>query len=1483
MDKVLILLSFLSEAAGRELAVPDPSLYVDLNSAADGDGSQGSPYSSLNSALAAASAFPSISLYISTTVQIASNTQPCSLAFNLTIIGNGVTLKSQGSFTVLKGFSLTLVDLKLTSDLLSPSPLFRSQGLLAFRSVIGLALSNSPVVIESGEFVVTLSDFKDCGAFVLVSSADATVAISNSAFERINGDLVQLYPPATATTGKVALSGLVMTAISGLIVDYLAAPATGIQVNIDKSLFSASPGGLLGGFVSNSNIYVKDLTMRDINNGFNTNLDNSSLSFDNCSFTQIRSRLFESPLLKGLITVLNSNFTDIPQGPLFLVTGQNPLTAVVNISHCLITRVSNFNNLRSGIIAFSVSVSVVIRDVEVWACKGLTNGLLMMSTGAGLVTNLYYHDSTVTTSAFMTVAFSTLSMENVRLIRVENNGGALTNLRATAGYWYNVSIIDSIDVGAVKNFITLWVGYGQNFYVRNCYFRNPGFSTLSMASTSSGRMYLENVVFADNTVTRMFDVNSDGRFIMQNVTFLRTTATFLLNCFQCPICWNASSIILKDPGPISYMAFLSLSQAILSDTTFVNLASDLFHLISGSVVIRNVTLVNSTTAVVRQAFEGSISVQDLVMERCKGGFVFRANYVTGSFVGLKLRGMDVGQIFDFKGVNVTIANSEFVGSVVEVLGGFATFQDSQITMQGCKLDNMSGRMSTSYGLIYAENSKLTVITSSFSRFNASLIYAHQSTLTLYNSQFTDGGFNNPSVYLGKTYGAVLNDHDSYLVTVTACTFTNLAAQFGGAIAHIREKIDVGMLFYAGNLMKNCSAQYGGALYVTKSSLSITTSNFTANNADYGGAVWINGTIDHSTLQIKDSIFSRNVARLEGGAVQHLSCSFLSKGLEFHNNSALYAPDTAMELSYIAYIHPQTHKPQINAIIEGASGQTLPNSVKLGLFDALDQLIVTDNSSQLILQVAGANQEIEGAVIIYADMGIFETNNLLVIGPSQTIINVSATVASISSPVFGVYLRACVVGEQLEDSKCTVCSNNMYSFDPSVPCTLCPREAVCTEGFKLTLLPGYWRSSVYTDSIYSCIVPELCLGGYESQCMEGHTGPMCNACKEDYFKANQLQCVACKGPVTSTFKSFFTLTVSLVSVVASVRDKHNFQMIHSAIFNYFNTLRILANLNIYWPDSLAYLLTVLGDIGSLGLTAFSDLCLGGMSTIESIYSQVFVSVIYFIGIGVMIGVVTAGLQLVRNHTVKYRKVVNLVLFTCYQMLPMLFMRMSQLLSCYEVDSVQRLIYDTSEECWSPRHRRYALGVALPIMLAAVAIPCGLLAASCGKQQKFHFSVIQMAIYLLFNFSLSLILVLSNALQLPSQVGLVVILSIVTELLLNSTPGYRTESFGLIHQVTQAAATMLAITSAIYGGSNSSTDHQTKFIGLSYVILLWPPLAVVLHLLWIWHLRRKFRTLPEDLPATHNMQDSSFSKQPLVAPPQSPASVVVEQSEITAKNS
>lgn len=222
-------------------------------------------------------------------------------------------------------------------------------------------------------------------------------------------------------------------------------------------------------------------------------------------------------------------------------------------------------------------------------------------------------------------------------------------------------------------------------------------------------------------------------------------------------------------------------------------------------------------------------------------------------------------------------------------------------------------------------------------------------------------------------------------------------------------------------------------------------------------------------------------------------------------------------------------------------------------------------------------------------------------------------------------------------------------------------------------------------------------------------------------------------------------------MASIKDRHNFQMIHSAVFSYFNTSRILANLNLYWPESLAYLLAVLGDVGSLGLTAFSDLCLGS------------------INLSICIG------DILPWHGTGY-----CLSLSSYSASSCFLSGASEYYHC----SYSLVDY------WFP-----LLGSAVLITLVSFTW----LFALCGE--------------------------LSNALQLPSQVGLVVFLSISTELTLSLTTGYRTQSFSFVHQMTLTAATLPALAAAVYVSGTSGNSHEGRFIGVSYAILVWPLVSII----------------------------------------------------------
>ena len=81
--------------------------------------------------------------------------------------------------------------------------------------------------------------------------------------------------------------------------------------------------------------------------------------------------------------------------------------------------------------------------------------------------------------------------------------------------------------------------------------------------------------------------------------------------------------------------------------------------------------------------------------------------------------------------------------------------------------------------------------------------------------------------------------------------------------------------------------------------------------------------------------------------------------------------------------------------------------------------------------------------------------------------------------------------------CTKCAPGTFSIvENSDRCQICPVGADCSKGGdSLVILPGYWRDIEEDEEVkvYRCFDAENCLGGQNSKCVEGYTGPLCETC------------------------------------------------------------------------------------------------------------------------------------------------------------------------------------------------------------------------------------------------------------------------------------------------------------------------------------------------------------------------------------------------------
>lgn len=170
-------------------------------------------------------------------------------------------------------------------------------------------------------------------------------------------------------------------------------------------------------------------------------------------------------------------------------------------------------------------------------------------------------------------------------------------------------------------------------------------------------------------------------------------------------------------------------------------------------------------------------------------------------------------------------------------------------------------------------------------------------------------------------------------------------------------------------------------------------------------------------------------------------------------------------------------------------------------------------------------------------GIFEFNDVIVVGPPGTDILLKVTTDSISKDKIekaypGLWqklpeiylkgrLRLCIRGEfQTTDYKCIQCSDGFFTLsDNQLQCQECPENAVCSDGYNIALDQGYWRNDTDSILIYECYNKGACKGTNTSTCAPGYQGNLCHSCGKYnglwYSRESNNECVECLDKKTNS--------------------------------------------------------------------------------------------------------------------------------------------------------------------------------------------------------------------------------------------------------------------------------------------------------------------------------------------------------------------------------
>ena len=693
-----------------------------------------------------------------------------------------------------------------------------------------------------------------------------------------------------------------------------------------------------------------------------------------------------------------------------------------------------------------------------------------------------------------------------------------------------------------------------------------------------------------------------------------------------------------------------------------------------------------------------------------------------------------GDLFSSFDSNITLTNADIVNvtpsqmliylshSVVDItsvrifnislndVGSLATvFDQSVLRLSNVTVGNIS---SSEHGIISLQESKMGIFSSSFAGFNASLIVAEQSSVGIVDSQVSDVFIS----FEGKTLsmlpsGGLLSCSDCPIIHIANTHCRNISANEGGVIhAEVFDRKLLGEIILEHSSFEYCAAKTAGGVVKSHFAyVSLRNCTFKANQANLGAVIDFEGS--PQLLHISGNRFLQNQAFLDGSCLHWLGTAPEQSDNIYEGNKALYGNPEASAPHHFALLSADSLQPVMDVQIQGVTGQQMVQPLLIGVFDSINQLIVTNNSTLITLQFP-SNFTASGNTDAISEQGIASFTLLFTPFSTATVtLTFSSPKDNIQSLTITYRFRDCVPGEIRTSNGCFPCQKNSYSFQPSDPaCLLCPAHAVCYGRADLSVNPDYWRANNLTDDIYPCLVAGACIGGVQQTCAAGYTGTLCGACEEGFYQYGMWKCRECENEISPEARGVIVAALVLSAVVLphqlfQANDGHmyRFAIVFRVFMNYAHTMLFVVLLHVQWPFTTLVHHEVLRTIGSLGSILIYSGCQYRYLTAGAYYFQVIATTFY-----PLLLVLTAcffwsiaELKLRYGFKKMFRVILSTSLVTVYTFLPALSLMIISMYQCQEVAGDTWLVADLSQRCWTGRHLYYVEGVTVPLVVAIMA--------------------------------------------------------------------------------------------------------------------------------------------------------------------------------------
>ena len=405
----------------------------------------------------------------------------------------------------------------------------------------------------------------------------------------------------------------------------------------------------------------------------------------------------------------------------------------------------------------------------------------------------------------------------------------------------------------------------------------------------------------------------------------------------------------------------------------------------------------------------------------------------------------------------------------------------------------------------------------------------QCQLTIENSTFSGNDLNSSIAAAMINF----NSKGSVNISVLNSSFKDNALSISSLFAinnDLKVDLDVEESHFSNNMLKG----EGSIFSIPNLDLNMMNSIFEENSFERGNILFTNELIDLDKLK-RTNLFQNNIAKGSRDKIIASAPSKLDVNIQFELNPYYTFSDLGIyseEIKGFLEVHngsvSSIRYVTLNVSIIDIMGQFFADlnpskSITFTVDD--DQVFTSDNCGELFCLFELSRLRLTG---------INNTAHVLTIGYENTLYS------DFPSKKITFYMRDCMDGEIYvpQTKSCELCPAGSYSLNTKdANCKQCPIGADCVGGSILNIQPGYWREDVHTDQIYQCRTEGNCRGGYESLCLEGRVGALCDSCDLDkgYTKVGST-CGDCSSKVKN-------LAIMVAIIVATML--YNWYYIHSA--------------------------------------------------------------------------------------------------------------------------------------------------------------------------------------------------------------------------------------------------------------------------------------------------------------------------------------------------